>query len=110
MLGTEGGPGAGSARTYMWVLEQGTEDSPADSVGVLYTEGAEGHSEKSGGRGRQGADLVTREGAESQLPLRTFVSHTFQTAIHVLEEKPGVPYPSRITLALKPESPSRPRR
>lgn len=75
MLGTEGEPGAGSARTYTWVLEQGTEDSPADGVGVLHTEGGEGHPEKSGGRGRQGADLVTREGAESRLPFLT-LPHT----------------------------------
>lgn len=74
MLGTECGPGAGSAHTYAWVLEQGTEDSPADGVGVLGTEGGEGSSEKPGGGGRQGEDLVTREGTKSHLPFRTVLS------------------------------------
>lgn len=70
-------------RTYTRVLEQGTEDSPADGVGVLYTEGDEGHFEKPGGRRRQGADLVTRESHKSQghiFPLGLFISHTFQKA------------------------------
>ena len=93
MLGTKGGAGTVSARTYTRVLEQGTEDSPADGVGVLYTEGDEGHSEKPGGRRRQGADLVTRESHKSQghiFPLGLFISHTFQTAGYVSEEKPSV--------------------
>lgn len=101
--GHRGWAWAWSAHTYTWVLEQGTEDSPADSVRVLYTEGGEGHPEKSGGRGRQGADLVTREGAESRLPF-LFPSHTLQMAVHVVEEKPGLCL-SRVTLAPKPQGP-----
>lgn len=94
----ECGPGAGSAHTYAWVLEQGTEDSPADGVGVLGTEGGEGSSEKPGGGGRQGEDLVTRQGTKSHLPFRTVLSCTHFRWPSVFWRRSHVSV-SRITLA-----------